>query len=288
MKRAKHGFTLVELLVVIGIIAVLIGILLPALSRARAQANAVKCMSNLRQLGSYEALYVTDNNGWCLPANMMVNNWESGDWYGILARKYFKAPMTDASGALVKSAAGIRALEQTGLAPLLLCPSVEMPYSATAPLGKDGQSTTPIKWSYTYNRGFGDWDKGEIDSPTPHSNLQYLPKKAVNIPGSVLVAADLAAWLPNNRGANTYRFFTFAREVDPLDTSYPDKGGYVGSPHGSKAKPTTNVLLFNGAVINCEQKKFHDIPNKYLIDPRDWAQNSSSRKISKNTQHSLN
>src|SRR4051794_29532252 len=59
-----NAFTLVELLVVIGIIAVLIGILLPALGKARESARQVQCLSNMRQLSVAVISFANEHKGW--------------------------------------------------------------------------------------------------------------------------------------------------------------------------------------------------------------------------------
>ncbi len=88
MSRNKHivrGFTLVELLVVIGIIALLISILLPSLSRARQTAQLIACQSNLKQIGT--ALYMYNNDDgklpWGQPSSRYDNNGQK-IWDGFL------------------------------------------------------------------------------------------------------------------------------------------------------------------------------------------------------------
>jgi len=86
MSRGK-GFTLVELLVVIAIIALLMSILMPALSRVRKQAKVVICQSNLKQWGIVFSMYTDDNNGY------FQQGWggdsKSSNWWMDATRPYY-------------------------------------------------------------------------------------------------------------------------------------------------------------------------------------------------------
>jgi prepilin-type N-terminal cleavage/methylation domain-containing protein/prepilin-type processing-associated H-X9-DG protein len=125
----KRAFTLVELLVVTGIIAVLIAILLPSMQKAREAANTVACGANLRQIGMGMQMYVSDQRG-CIPVSDFRGN--SGiTWAGILVgTRCISAP-------LVKDTTTTSKVPDVGSASVFQCPSGLVDgFSANAPVSR--------------------------------------------------------------------------------------------------------------------------------------------------------
>ena len=140
--RLGNGFTLVELLVVIGIIALLIGILLPALSKARESAKRTQCLSNVRQISIGFVCYAQENHGW-FP--WVGNSRTSNDW--IWWDKNTDAGYGDGMSEFDH-------VGDVGIGPFLnfnknpkvmTCPSDDVQYHARR------QTTNPYPFSYALN-----------------------------------------------------------------------------------------------------------------------------------------
>jgi prepilin-type processing-associated H-X9-DG protein len=204
MKTSTHrhaiAFTLVELLVVIGIITVLIAILLPALNKARRQANTVRCAAHLRQIGFAISMYVNENKGYLPvaqerdihrppPANPNVF-WAN---YGVFWFE-FLSPYT---GSRARWMDEIMLDRQNSV--LWGCPEWQ-----GVPDLKDG-GVNPVVTGYGYNSlpklPFGDRNFDQMDHGTVNGHYYKLAQvrnqvERLEVADSTGFGIDMEGWLP--------------------------------------------------------------------------------------------
>jgi prepilin-type N-terminal cleavage/methylation domain-containing protein len=253
------GFTLVELLVVIGIISLLVSVLLPALNKARQQANLIDCESRLRQMGQALSIYVTENNGllpygdvrhdptgstsWENPVSDPENQEFSWYWTFTLSKEV-QARITGPDGLVNNLSPMFRDVD-----------TIDAGY---------GRYVN----HYTCNpRIFPDnWEPQTLQDGTSVSGQYVTGRKLSNIkPNTVFLfwdAPQCAAWAPGAPN-NAYEQAT---EIDGNQLEYPnylftDTPGYT-LPYDRPVSPGTIHPVMNIAQDALLQKKENrDFPN---------------------------
>ncbi len=248
------AFTLIELLVVISIIAILMALLTPALSAAKAQARSVVCKNNLRELALANLLYANENSGHFVAAASDINTSNGGlhRWHGV--RENANEPFDPTKGPLAT---------YLGDGDIKQCPTMVRFVK--------GQS-----WNINFEQGCGGYGYNATfigsrlwQKHTSSSYRNTTKISEVSNAGSTLMFADCA--MVNKNGSNTYiQEYSFIQQPFHLSGAVAQPSwGYASPSIHFRHKSKANLAWVDGHVDSQVRAKF-DGKNVYGVKSSDF------------------
>ena len=233
MKRNRASFTLIELLIVIAIIAILAGMLLPALNKARETARRANCISNQKQIGIGIATYLSDFNDFYMPYSRWYDtrvaadqSYDNYSWQ-LWNNKYI-----------------------TGLK-VFLCPSIAPDCKSPAMVGENSFIEKP-ELNYNFSAVTYGYNMDYLGGATG-VDLNAVPFKATrgkNTSRKVVTAETLDKEFTYWRGV-AYFSVHYGGTIQPAWIASPHDGG--GTMSREKIKGSANLLMMDGHVENVPQ-----------------------------------
>jgi prepilin-type N-terminal cleavage/methylation domain-containing protein len=267
-RRSRQAFTLVELLVVIGIIAVLIGILMPSLSKARQQATAVKCASNLRSVGQQIMMYANMYKGvLCPPGDANGNIPGTGEpdlkkrWPALMFAEQMKDGSLNDGNKYVPE--------------VMRCPADDREI-----LDKIGGSGSGSGNAHSYNFSGGVVPKGKFKywlrygqqlPGIPTSDTILMVEKQQNIHDFTL---DVGYSDTGGLTKTINDWYTIQFAQDPTDAGLPDNPRPNNKPKYKHGKMLNYFLFLDFSVRNDPPKLIdkarQGAPHNHRMVPPDW------------------